>query len=838
MLPTEHQPGGLPPDVPMPAPPGLDARVNQLFDPTPPATPADDNSPYLDLKAIVQYVQDRKKESLELRWVYERGWWRALLYILGRQWIFYDRKRGQWLDKRLAKWIPRPVTNICRQTLRIIRAVMGAVKLNTIARPLNNDSKCVATAETADRLEPLIAKEHDMARRLPEARFWFIATGNVFLHPWWNPDKKTKFSQFEQCQSCGEAYAPQELAKQGPQPVCPGCGVGRQFKPAVDAMNMPHGEEVPEGGGETDVLSPFEIAVPPDYVRLPDCPYVNRLRWRTKRWCEDHYADAKDQDGKPLLKGINWERMPHERSLQMVRSMASQSDLGTTPVNYSSTDTVGAEGIAEYEHWGKPSADYPHGLVARVLGDSSPRLVVKEDEGLPGMLPYRDQQGHPWIPFVHAGYDDIGGRLWASSAIDSIFQKQDQINQSDSMSQLAEQRMSNPVWLKPKGSEVKSFTGEPGLVVEYNALVAGGNAKPERIAGQNIPASIPKRRASLLQDVKDLTGTHDPLQGQQSGGVDSFAGLNLLVERSQSQFGPALESFGLMYQEWYSMALELERQFGPDERTQSVMKPNRSFTFQTFKHADLMGAIEIIVEDGSQTPKTALGERAAIEHASQLGLVNVNDPEQAFTLRARLGVGFLSPSLDSQVKAALREQDAFEQVVAKLPPPLPGQPRQLPMVMKAVPMPMAPPQNGGGQPTPAPQPTPPPQPTAPPQATPPAQPPIPMMQVPVPVLPGNPLRRREWDDDRVHIVEHTKWANGDEAVSMFAAFPQLEMIFTQHLLEHKQAEQLAAMQQAMIGAAATPRPPQGAALTIRNSNQNAGGTRPANNPGKGNVRGA
>src|SRR5690348_7582716 len=53
-----------------------------------------------------------KKESFDQRWIFERQWMRNVWYILNRQWIYFDSKRGQWQDKRMAKWIPRPVTNI------------------------------------------------------------------------------------------------------------------------------------------------------------------------------------------------------------------------------------------------------------------------------------------------------------------------------------------------------------------------------------------------------------------------------------------------------------------------------------------------------------------------------------------------------------------------------------------------------------------------------------------------------------------------------------------------------------------------------------------------------
>jgi len=78
-----------------------------------------------------------------------------------------------------------------------------------------------------------------------------------------------------------------------------------------------------------------------------------------------------------------------------------------------------------------------------------------------------------------------------------------------------------------------------------------------------------------------------------------------------------------MYRQWFSLAIELERSFGPQQRTMAIVGPNRGYTFKQFENAQLQGQITIQVEDGSTMPKTALGKRAAIEQANQLRLLDL-----------------------------------------------------------------------------------------------------------------------------------------------------------------------------------------------------------------------
>ena len=119
-----------------------------------------------------------------------------------------------------------------------------------------------------------------------------------------------------------------------------------------------------------------------------------------------------------------------------------------------------------------------------------------------------------------------------------------------------------------------------------------------------------------------------------------------------------------MYQQWYSVALELERQYGPDERVMTLVGHNAGFTFKKFERAQLQGSILIAIEDGTNIPKTPLGRRAAMERANQMGLLGPAgkdwDQEERYKALKQLGVEDLTEALDGQVKVALEMQDAFE----------------------------------------------------------------------------------------------------------------------------------------------------------------------------------
>lgn len=626
----------------------------------PPPNPYDD-------KRLLELFDRLKRECFDNRWIFEKDWQRENLYVSNKQWITYNSSRREWMDKRLQKWIPRPVTNKMAETLQAIRTNLAAINLAVKARPVGNDPAAIAAAEIADLMAPAIHDEHNMNQVMREADYWLIVNGSVLLQTSW--DKDTRFNKtfikYEQCVGCSQVYNPKDIVAAGQ--MCPQCG-STEFVEAKDPKTgQVAGEWVAFGKGKTVALSPFEWAVPPSVTRFDELPYIIRLRWREKHWFEANMPE--------LVPKIQWEKSTGDRSLQLFKQLASSPDGANTGgfFNFNSSANTNTEGVTEYELWLKPTPDFPEGLVMRVVGEKQPIVLHIENEALPGPFPYKDIEGKPIFPFSFAQYEQMGGRLYGKSALNPLLQKQDQLNQLDSLIQLIVQRMANPIWVVPEGAGIEHFTGEPGLVMKWNPLSAGGtNAKPDRIAGSEVPSSLQMLRAEIIKDIEELSGAFDIIKGQKPTGIEAFSALQLLVERSQSRFTAVFQSRGEMYRNWYHIALEMERQFGPEQRVWSVVGPNRGYTFRHFQNAQLQGQVTIQIEDGSNVPKTFLGKRAAIEQASQLMLLDPADPDQRYALLTTFGLADLVPTLNYHVQSALEIQDAFEKWVQSPigPPPL------------------------------------------------------------------------------------------------------------------------------------------------------------------------
>lgn len=773
---------------------------------------ADEPPSGMDDASLIDIFKKFKKECFEDRWVWERQWQRNIFYVLNRQWIYYASNVNEWRDVRLAKNIPRPTSSKPRETVQSIRATLTAIKLGANVRPSGSDPTNIQVAAVADEMLPVLHEEHTMDALLEEHDYWFVTTGNAFIHSFWERDGSNGYltETFETCGACGEEMSSNEIAKA--EQMCPRCGQPGPFQPAVDEMGEPRETQHAIGKGATIVLSPFELAFPNNYARFTEVPGVIRMRWRTK----DYYMQREEL--KAQLKGVSWQNQPTENSMRLFKSLPAQNDLGSSAISLGTSGRASnEEGLVEYEMWLKPTPQYPKGLVARFVDDANPIVLHEEEEALPGPIPYTDVNGDPVFTFAHSGFDHVGGRIYASSPLDPGIQRINQMNQLDSLMQMMVQRMGNPLWLIPKGSEIERLTGDPGVLVRWNPLTVGGNAKPERIPGADIPQSLVQLREYYAKEYEEATGTFDVVKGAKPTGVEAFSALQLLVERSQSRFANAFQSRGMLYREWCKFALELERDFGPDTRTKAVMSPARSWTYETFKRADLQGAFSIVIEDGSTAPKTNLGQRANIEHLNQLGLINKDDPDTRYAILQTFAMTKLAPSMDIHVQMALQKQQAFEEWAEDPQAQLASQQAYEKKAQEQMAL-------LSSQPAPTPDPL---TGIAPP----------PMLPPPVMAVTTTPLALKPWFNVLIHRQEFLKWANGDRAKSLLAT-PGVDALMEAHLQEIDAAAIKKAQQMAMRQAATMPPPPGGSGGgpggAMANSNRESGG----HNEPRGNGEGA
>jgi hypothetical protein len=209
----------------------------------------------------------------------------------------------------------------------------------------------------------------------------------------------------------------------------------------------------------------------------------------------------------------------------------------------------------------------------------------------------------------------------------------------------------------PFGSGIKKVTGQPGLVLNYNAMA--GVPAPHREAGHPPPPYFIQRLQQIDNEIDALFGTYEILRGDAPKGVASYAGMQLLDERARSGQSAILTNWGLGLEHWARIALNIWREHAEDERYSALGEG--AWAVQKFSKADLRGGVDVTVDLGMNRPYTQIGRRAVVEQGVRLGVISPFEPSERFRVLQLLGIPEIMEDYKRERGDASRENDLLVQ---------------------------------------------------------------------------------------------------------------------------------------------------------------------------------
>ena len=112
---------------------------------------------------------------------FERQWYRNILFYLGNQWIIWDTLENKWRKKRLADWVPTPVTNKFASSGQRLVSVLSRIEPSWNYIPSSDSSDDIAAAEMCKDAETVICEENHIEKVRDSLAPWVVYTGNSFL---------------------------------------------------------------------------------------------------------------------------------------------------------------------------------------------------------------------------------------------------------------------------------------------------------------------------------------------------------------------------------------------------------------------------------------------------------------------------------------------------------------------------------------------------------------------------------------------------------------------------------------------------------------------------------
>ena len=612
--------------------------------------------PYQDTQAISARIDrclsiDRFQRSL-----FEREWFRNVLFIAGQQWVIYER--GRWRPRSLPAWFPRAQTNKFAEKYNdVVAQLIQGHRVPITYLPAKDDPEDIATAEVGQRLREVFYAETEVDEKESEIAAWLVATGNAFLIPYYDMDKEygTTFVQHQTCDHCGAVLTPEDLASA--DGGCPECAENGDFHkeltPAQDQNGNAIGDEYPIGAMQADVCGPFEIRLDHRITSIKEQRRFIRQRrydldFAKEKW--DQFADVIKSDWGNDLSQYYLDVMAHVTS----SFSASGGFIGGGPAAPKNPK------VTAYEFFELPTKKFPKGLRAVRLGANAQAIV--EAGPLPTKFGAGVRKNQYFLPLVHFGFDKIPGRFWRKTRLDDLVPLQIFRNTVEANLRLSAQRMGNAIWLNPKGSGVDLITGEPGQHITYNPISLGGSsiAKPERVPAElnNVQPLI-----MLMNKIDDsmerVAGTFFLQGGDTPPGVTAASALAYLGERSQKAIAPLMAEYAKGWRQFEYMALEIARDNWDETRMRVITGKNKKWQTMKFTKADLQGAVNLVIDYNGMFPKSNATERATIQQLVQMGVINPQDPEIGMGILKVFGEMAITGSASIDVEDATKEQDAF-----------------------------------------------------------------------------------------------------------------------------------------------------------------------------------
>lgn len=598
---------------------------------------------YADHAAIRELVRRKREDWNTGREPFLRAAYRNILFYRGSQWIKWDRALNRWRPSRLPKNTPTPVTNIFASTLNAVISVLARIEPTLNFRPGADDEPGDrAAADVAIRAIQVIEDEVEIRVVRQFLAVWVGMAGTAWLETGYDPSPihGTVLVQHEMCPSCGAVQPPSEMR------MCQTCGAAG-LEPAVDEAGEPIGEQAPVGRMYTDVATIFEMYFD-----------ASVQEWAKQRAClreKSISVDEAKQRWPNIADNIAANVMPESWYNDALPQLAPQIEENQTGRILQGGARLRNTRVTEQYYSQLPDETYPEGLLAVIVG--------RDHVAYAGPLVYREQRSdgssRPFLNYVCFPQQLVPGSGYGKTVADDLAIQQAKRNRWESIVEACGMRMGSPVWLKPLGANVTNLTGDPGNIIGYNA-VGPNAAKPERIPGQGIPMSMMQRIEKIDTEFEELAATFDVIKGQRPEGISAGIALQVLQERNLSRYGPLFILWEQAWARWAKQALEIFRQFVTEPRLLKIKGRDGRWQVEKFLGADLGGSIDVVAEAASSTPRSSLLDKAEMEQLAAMGVIDIKDPEIRYKFLEVYGRTNLTPSMQSDTKNAIMENEAFE----------------------------------------------------------------------------------------------------------------------------------------------------------------------------------
>jgi uncharacterized protein YbdZ (MbtH family) len=561
---------------------------------------------------------------------------KALYYALGKQWItldidVVDDGRGfvmRQLTDEMEPELPRPVRNVVAPAIDVEFATLSKRQWEPKVPTYSRDPRMEAAAKVADDVL------HDRLKKLgwPDLRDRFILNvitmGTGILRSWWEENfYETSWVAVPEpyrCPQCEQLFAsnriPQalltliqngstasvrDIADTGEEPTdmvemanCPGCAAQAPLEPAdldeeqsrgSDMFGRPLGEDLPKGGTNLELITPFEyypenggVGVSPETARMHGICKVRSLDW-----IEEHFPDLIDQ-----VQPEPQEVLLQEHPLLGEHDIIGRLDVAMDAGIYDHHARV-------YDLYHDPSYRFPQGRMITLIGGTQ-QLIARNDKLVRTITEGNESANVPHTIVKAAIWKPREGEFWGKALPDDIISPQNQINGIIAQTIEARERMGSPNIFAPADAEISgpAYRAGYGLgkIFTWQPSPISPTAKPEVFGSVLMPAGVYNEMDRAEQSVTKIVGPADIEIGEAPRNITTTSGLQILGEQAERRRATRERGITSAFQAVWEHQLSLLWVLRTDLDTYEARLPDGSFELKQYSRESICGMTRVEIE--------------------------------------------------------------------------------------------------------------------------------------------------------------------------------------------------------------------------------------------------
>lgn len=521
-------------------------------------------------EALVRKLDKIRNGRQEL----ERQWKINLAFYRGKQYTFYNTRsrRIESLpvgEGEKPRYRVRLVSNQILPGSQSLLAKLTKTKPSLYATPSSSDDDSIKAASVADSLLEYFWTSLSLPDKDRDALLWGIICCNGYMKVSWNPEAGTPVTFMLSpdgqpiLQPAVKEYFREELTKQGIDP--------KQFEKTVYMGDM-----------QVDVLSPFQV-FPDDTVRKFD----------DAKWAFCSHPMTPEAIKAKFKVDVKPDAMP-------------MSPDHAVPMG-SYTDSVDKTVKQVYYFYHIPTAEVPKGKY--IVFIDNPNQILAEAN-----YPYPFSK----LPLVRFPGLRTPDTLYDTSVVEQAVPIQKELNRT--LSQIVEWKniTLRPQYIAPTGSLRQRVTDEPGAIFEYNPI---GNAKPEPLQVQALPADVRFHLEDLKQRLDQAFFRNEVSQGQVPPGIEAGIAIDLLQETATDAIAPLVEDHEKSLELLANLLIQMAQKFYVEPRLIQIKGASGQKYVEHFTRANLSSGISVKCETGSSLPRTRAGRQARVMQLVSMGIL-------------------------------------------------------------------------------------------------------------------------------------------------------------------------------------------------------------------------